>query len=356
MVSDYLLQHASVERYYQRVPPSSWQALLAHIDAQDDLRRLATSADRRLLYCYAEPLYRRCVDLGDHSLAFALAELLTRQGRAKEASAVHADAGDSAAALQPAELLADEGQVEELRARADAGDLLAAQQLAKLLADQGREEEVSAVLRPFADAEQSAMLLLDEGRVEDAIAVLRPFADAGGYSAAGLLAKLLGDQGQVEELRARANAGDLLAAQRLAELLTDQGRVDEAIAVLRPHADAGAGSPAHDLAKLLAEQGRLEELHARDDAGDGHAALRLAMLLGDQRRVEELRDRARRGDVFAVYAGWQLADVLARHGDVEMLRAEVDAGNLGAAPYFLEVLGQHDPEEAERVRRSGLSP
>ena len=63
--ADYLIQHASRERRYARVPASTWDAVLSHIRDPADIARLADSARSRLLYRYAIPLYRHAADAGD---------------------------------------------------------------------------------------------------------------------------------------------------------------------------------------------------------------------------------------------------------------------------------------------------
>ena len=78
-VADYLIQYTSRERRYARVPASTWDALLSHIRDPDDATRLAASAQGRLLYCYAIPLYRHAAD-GDEEAASLLADLLARRG------------------------------------------------------------------------------------------------------------------------------------------------------------------------------------------------------------------------------------------------------------------------------------
>ena len=96
-VADYLLQHATRERRAARVPANAWDAMLSHVRDRGDAARLADSAESRLLYRYAIPLYRRAADDGDENAAWRLAELL-----------------------------ADRGNLDGLRARADAGDKQAA--------------------------------------------------------------------------------------------------------------------------------------------------------------------------------------------------------------------------------------
>lgn len=77
------------------------------------------------------------------------------------------------------------------------------------------------------------------------------------------LSDLLGEHGQVAELRTRADAGDHWAAERLVDLLGEEGQVEE----LRPRADAGDLLAARRLVRLLVDQSRVEELQAEVDAG-----------------------------------------------------------------------------------------
>jgi hypothetical protein len=77
----------------------------------------------------------------------------------------------------------------------------------------------------------------------------------GSKEAAGQLADLLAERGDLDGLRARADAGDGDAAGRLADLLAERGDLDG----LRARADAGDGDAAGRLADLLAELGRSED-------------------------------------------------------------------------------------------------
>jgi hypothetical protein len=302
-VADYLIQHATRERRYVRVPASTWDAILSHIRDPADARRLADSAERRLLYRYAIHLYRHAADAGDESAAWRLADLLAGRGDVEELRA-RADADDKHAISKLAYLLAErgdlDGAVQVLRARADAGDWDAARQLADLLGRRGDVEE------------------------------LRARADAADEHAASRLGELLAERGDVDEavqvLRARADAGDKYAASVLAGLLADRGDLDGAVQVLRARADAGGRYAARRLAGLLIARGDLDELRAWADAGNGHAALRLAIVLGLRGDLDELRARADAGDKSA---GWQLARLLTEQGR---------------------------GEEAERLHRFGLNP
>ncbi|MET8052272.1 helix-turn-helix domain-containing protein [Streptosporangium sp. NPDC005286] len=187
LVADYLQQHAGAQRRTTKVPGATWRALCEHLTDPADQASTGRAAQDRLLYCYAEPLYRHTADAGDESAATSLVGLLVEQGRAEEAITVlrtRADTGDDIAALRLSGLLVEQGRAEELRVRADTGAPHAAGCLADLLAEQGRVEE------------------------------LRARVDSGDTGAAFRLVDLLAEQGQVEELRTRAATGNPYAAHR----------------------------------------------------------------------------------------------------------------------------------------------
>ena len=199
--ADYLVQHASRERRSARLPASTWDAILSHISDPADTARLADSARCRLLYRYAIPLYRHAAD---------------------------ADVYAWRAAAELAQLLAERGDLDELRARADAGNWQAAQQLAELRAERSGLDE----LRARADAAFTA--------------------NAGNWP----VTLLVGD--------VAARLGEDAAARRLARLLAERGDLDEAIQIMRAGADAGDLGAAWQLADLLADllikQGRGERV------------------------------------------------------------------------------------------------
>jgi len=371
IAADYLVQHASRERRYARVPASSWDAITSHIRDAADTARLADSARNRLLYRYAIPLYRRAADVGEEKAATRLAALLVRRGDVEELRA-RADAGDGYAAVrladllagrgdrdgaarvlraradagdEPADLLAERGDLDGLRARADAGDRDAAVRLTDLLADRGDLDGLRA--RPGAGdgyaALRLAQLLARRGDLDGAAQVLRARADAGDVNAAVRLTDLLADRGDLDGLRARSDAGDRAAAQWLA----DRGDLDG----LRAQADAGDRDAAVRLADLLADRGDLDGLHAQADAGNGHAAQRLADLLADRGDLDGLHARA---DAGVGYAALRLADLLARRGDLDgaaqVLRARADAGDRDAAVRLADLLADQGDLDGLRAR------
>ena len=266
-VADYLIQYASRERFYARVPASTWDAVLSHILDPADATRLADSARYRLLYRYAIPLYRRAADAGDQDAAAQLDELLAERGDLDGLRA-RADAGDGYATARLANLLAERRDLDGLRARADA-DYVSAAQLAGLLAERGDLDE----LRARADAgdghaaDQLAGLLAERGDLDG----LRARVAAGDGPASVRLAGLLAERGDLDELRARADADDVFAALQLARFLEQHGNLDEAAQILRSLVHAGDRNAAAQLAPLLKKQGNLEEaaqiLRVLADAG-----------------------------------------------------------------------------------------
>jgi thioredoxin-like negative regulator of GroEL len=321
-----------------------------------------------------------------------LAEKLAKQGRVDKLRTL-ADGGDPYAAKRLAELFAGEGRTDELHARADAGDQNAAELLADLLAKRGYVDDAIAVLRAHIRtgyevrfghdlgsgymAWKLSDLLARYGRADEAIAILRPYADGGDVVAAKRLAHLLAEHQHIDELQARCDAGDSAAAQGLADLLARQGQVDEAIAILRTRADRGDRDTAKRLAHLLAEHQHIDELQARCDAGDSAAAQGLADLLARQGQVDEaiaiLRPHVHSGgsdaaeqfinllqahdrvselrmladadikDVHSIRrwdAARHLADLLAKLGRIDELRARGDAGDKEAAMRLADLLAE----------------
>jgi hypothetical protein len=385
--ADYLIQHAARERRSARMPASIWDAIVGHVSDPADTFRLAASASSRLLYRYAIPLYRHTADAGDADAAWRLAGLLAERGDLDELRA-RADAGDGPAAGKLADLLAKRGDPDEaariLRARADDDDWAPALQLVGLLEERGDLDEAAAILRARADtgdqyaAWRLARLLAEQLAERGDLDELRARADAGDGQAAGELARLLAKRGDLDELRVRASAGDRPAAWQLAR----RGDLDE----LRAQADAGDREAAEQLAGLLVRRGDLDELRARASAGDGYAARELTELLAERRSADELRARADAGDGQAArqlarlleergdldeaagilraqadagdgYAVEELADLLARRGDLDELRARADAGDGYAAGKLADLLEEQGRgEEAKRLRRFGLNP
>jgi hypothetical protein len=150
-MADYLIQHASQKRRYERVPATTWEAVLNHIRNPADTARLAASARNRLLYCYAISLYRNAANAGERDAASRLAGLLAQRGDLDGAVQVLralAETGDGYVGCRLADLLVQRGDLTEavriLRARAEAGDQEAARRLVDLLVQRGDLDRLRA--------------------------------------------------------------------------------------------------------------------------------------------------------------------------------------------------------------------
>jgi hypothetical protein len=382
-VADYLLQRLARQRRSLRVPPTTWQAFIAHTSDYDDLEQLAYSADQRLLSCYAVPIYRRLADEdedakwelawrlaeqgridelraraenGDESAAERLPTLLVKQGHIDEATEllqVRADTDDRSAMNQLVELLAEHGRIDEaielLQARADEDDWLAHHRLIELLTEEGRIDQLRIRVTggDWLAARQLPGLLAKHGHIDEGIELLRVRSETGDTSATSRLAQLQADQGRIDEaielLQARADEDDWLDTEQLVKFLADRGRIDE----LRLRADSGHWSAARQLARLLVERGLIEELRARADNGDRLAAARLVGLLGDQGRIDELRARADNGDELAAQ---RLPILLGDLGRIDELRLRADTGDLRAAYRLAKLLVERGLIEELRAR------
>ncbi|MEU7067302.1 hypothetical protein [Streptomyces sp. NPDC046161] len=284
-----------------------------------------------------------------------LTRLLVRVGRADEAVAVArrwADGRNRLADAHVADLLAELGDVEALRARAATGNVNSIGRLANLLARRGQRDEAIRLFMPYINTERGAAdrvveLLAEDGRVEEAVAVLRPFVEAGYSRANAMLAEILlahgrrdeavdhlrtaaardsnlhefwAEQCPVDELAALAETGMWPAVARWTALLAEQGHLDQALAIVKPIADNGDVRAARHLPQLLADNGRLGEA------------------------LDMLRDAIASGEPsYTHWAPEQLTRILFSRGLVDELREEVDAGTHGAAELMYQLT---NPETA----------
>jgi hypothetical protein len=410
-VSDYLLRHATTDRRSHRLPAVTWQALIDHTYAAGDQAGLAVSAERRLLYCYAERLYRRLAVAGDTYAARRLAGLLVRQGRIGEATAVLHRLINAGETYERDGLarhnryrwmirwLAEHGQSEAaitvLRAWAEAGDRDAADEWPELAIAQDRIDQAAPLARTLLDFNEEHHLagwfdrLIDHDRIDEAMTVLQALIDVGATHRVDLLAykqprtyrvtprpgsqaslfhgtteyvvkgwfDRLVERGRAEEamtmLRALADAGNRKSREALADLLAEHGAVEELS--VRADADHDAerdpyGPFDRRLADLLVEQGNIRDLRVRADAGSWPAAVRLAEVLVAQGDLEQLRSRADTGDEAA---GKRLARLLSEQGISEALRSRADAGDRYAAERLTKLLARQDRiDEAVTIART----
>ncbi|MFE3142171.1 hypothetical protein [Streptomyces scopuliridis] len=261
------------------------------------------------------------------------------------------------------------GHSEEVEIQARHEEWFCAREWARLLGDEGRQAQALEVLAPYVAtgwwlaAKTQAELLESWGRAEEAIELARPFASTGGLPLE-FFAHLLARHGRKDEAVTRLSAGieDWLLATALVEIAKGagrdediaallaaripaqhqcdspwccrgldpdtaigllatirerQGRVDEAIALLRTRHITSVNNR-DQLADLLARHGRIEELRAYAvTERRGHAAQRLADALEERRDVEgAIAVYRQSGDSqdFRCHGTVRLAELLARHG------------------------------------------
>ena len=390
-VADYLLQHASRER---RATPRARQHLGRPAQPHPRPRRRRPPRRQRQGPA-AIPLRHPAVPACRRRRRRARRRRAGRAaGRARGPGRSCAPGPTPATGTPPGSwpiLLAERGDLDELRARADAGDVHAAARLAGLLAGAGtwtsarprrrRRRKVLAAmraigqfdeLRPRADGSGGARQLRRPRRnpghrpsprtwtscAPAPTPATRPppggwqtcWPSAGTWTSCAPAPtpatgppscgwpSLLAERGDLDGLRAQADAlvdaADVFAAMRLADLLAERGDLDE----LRARADAGDEAAAWRLADLLAERGDLDELRARADAGDVHAAKKLADLLAERGDLDEALQIL----LALTGAGLGNAGQLPRHG------------NAGQLADLLMQQGRGD--EAVRLRRYGLNP
>jgi hypothetical protein len=205
--------------------------------------------------------------------------------------------------------------------------------LADLLANRrdaaGLREQANAGNRYAAC--RLAKLLLDQGDTNSALAMFRELLDAinandGWYAAsrqAKLLKLLLANQDDTQGLRVQLDAGNAWDASRLADLLAEPIDVESVVAMLREF-DAGNTNGPLQVAELLAKQGDINGLHDQADAGNLNALK-------------------------------PLADLRAQRGDIEGLRLELLRGNTYAADHLITLVAAQNADAGERLRLYGLN-
>ena len=400
-VADYLIQHASRERRYARVPASTWDALLSHIGDPADAARLADSARGRLLYRYAIPLYRRAADAGDGTPPGGWPGCWPSGGTWRSCAPGPTPATGSPPAAGPAAGRA-RGPGRGCAPAPTPGDGTppAAGRAAGRARGPGRScapaptpatrtppggwpgcwpsaATWTGAARPGRRRRQGRRTAAGRaaGRARRPGGAARPRRRRR-QAAAGRLAGLLAERGDLDGASAPAptpatGAAELAAAGRArgpgrscAPAPTPATRTPPPAgraAGRRPDEAAGAARPRRrrrpvrrrQLAELLAGRGDLDGLRARADAGDRYAARRLADLLAERGDLDEaariLRERGsmdiRRENEFLV-----------GRGGLERQRALTAAGNGDAGRLAAALARQGQTEEAKRLLQFGLNP
>lgn len=366
-VADYLLQHAIRVRAAERVPTSAWDAMLAHLGDPDDALRVADCASARLLYRYAIPLYRRAADAGNRKArdqwiahvgdlsgiaelkaraerdddlfvsdtAKSLADALVRLGELDQLGELcrqlDADHGPGwALSHRLAQVLADRGADEELRALADRGNYVAAQQLAAVLASRSDVDELRArarieasIVAPTGDNQESWSR---RSKREQTAARER-------------LATFLARRNDVAELAARTDAP---ATRRLFTLLRNRGDM----ARLRRLADVRFDYVRTDLVDLLAHQGDIDELMSIASRGDKHLPDRLRLVFLHRDALDEFQALAKCKNTDSEF----LATALADRGEIARLTEFAAGDEIDTRPRL-----RADPSTRQPRRPGGAS-
>ncbi len=282
---DYLVQHAQKTRHGDAVPAATWEALLAHVDDHEDAFRLAGAAEGRLLHRYDLLLYRRCCELGgEESVGLYVANLMARNGEIEELRA-EAAAGNRWAGMRWASALVESDRLEELTDHAASGDRYAAEALGEHTARTGDPHLGWDLRVPEAD----------------------PWAILSAYTKAGTL--LEENPAAAEEwLTEHALRGFHWAGHWLVTTLDDQGRPDDALAMLRRIRPTQ--HPQH---------WAVQELYSR---------------LAERAAVTELRELVEEDDS----ATWAFLSALRKAGDTGELRVLADGGSDKATESLCDLL------------------
>ena len=232
------------------------------------------------------------------------------------------------------------GYDDEVEFWAGRGEWFCAQAWARRLADQCRRAEALDVLAPYVatdwwTAVKFAAVLFEEwGQPDEAIATIRRHSKAGGRLMADFLGRLLARHGHGDEAfeLLRPHIRDWLLAAALVEVAEAGGREEEAATLLtaRIEAPPGCKSPTCSqhgvepnnaiglLAGIRERQGRIDEaialLHARVSTSVNNRD-QLADLLARHGRVEQLRAYA--AIEYHGHAARRLAELLEERGDLE---------------------------------------
>lgn len=391
-VAAYLLQHGIAARRSQHLPALTWRALMDHTG---DLA-LAVGADRRLLYCFAEPLYYRLAESGDTYAAHRLADLLVKRRAPTEKTKAAFNILINAGKPYGGEVYVNGETCQSIVARLDQqdhdvamairrrwakrGDQTAAKEWAELMIKHDRTDKARSIAKTLVKIGEGDLgawwfqrLLIEQDRTDEAMTVLRAMVKAGGPSAAGLLADQLANHFHTRRVTSVFGREESIV-EGWFDRLSRQHRIDEAMTVLRALVDAGGASAArlladqlgaqdtaelrdradnHEhallnnyfderLAILLAEQNETDELRKRADDGSWPAAVKLADLLAERHHVG-LRTRADDGDEAA---GKRLADLLVDQGHINQLRTRANTDQYAASRLVDLLVEQNRVDEA----------
>lgn len=210
-----------------------------------------------------------------------------------------------------------------------------------------------------------ARVLGDQGREADALEALAPYVATGWWTAVVAAAELLEGWGRIDEAveitQIGMAAGHPMALEGYTRLLARHGRAGEAFNLLVPHVDdrvlatalvdvASVAGRDEEAAGLLA--GRMRADHCCDGPWccrglDPDTVLGLLATIRErQGYIDEAIGLLRRRQITSVNSQDQLAELLARHGRIEELRAYAALdGHEEAVQQLAELLEKGDDLE-----------
>ncbi|MEV6482807.1 helix-turn-helix transcriptional regulator [Streptomyces sp. NPDC051576] len=263
-LADYLEQHGRTVRQLLCPPASFWDAGHTHLTRVDDLKALATAAQRRHRLQWAHHLTGRAADAGD-------ADALVYLSRFRERSGQHVEA----------ETLATQA--------AEAGDTRALAQLARAREKAGGKERAEALARRAAGAGDGRALLRlahvreQSGNRDGAERLYLEAAAAGSTEA------------MIQLMRIRREAGDARGAEEAGWQAVRAGSEQALVQLARIWHEDGHEEKAEALARRAAAAGKLRALTdlalTREKSGDqqgGEALARYALDLGSPAALAEL--------------------------------------------------------------------
>lgn len=333
-LADFLTSYGARVRESIPLPAELWSILAEQLHDPMDLQQLASAADMRDVRCYAEPLYRRSLALGNAESGFWLGLMLHDQGRKKEAVEVLRQAANMGS-RDATEAFADYGPgdeaIEVLRRLLSTGESLPHYDvrltIARLLDDEGRWDEAEQeYLQAIAEKRKNAVFyyalrLEERGNVSKALDWYLRAADAGNLAASERACRLLVKDGRLVEARpiyeAAMRRGDERAPDWWTRILVEADHVDEALAL------AKSSGSYHQMGKVLALADRVDEALAvykeQIDRGDVWGHYYSAELLESRNRYEEaLPHRIESLPLGPYLSGYAIVQHFARNGDLDV--------------------------------------
>lgn len=365
-VSDYLLQHITSARHASPVPATTWRAIVAQADNPEDLAALASSADSRMFYVTAIPLYRRLAESGETTAALRLTQLLV-QAAASDEEIVSAFTSLRETGLLYAGTLTVRGVSHRMvldRLRREGRIKLAECIRQEWLSGEGGDRRNGDGAKPLSRHRHEGHRIVDlvhslvtQGRITDAASVLRDYPFGRHFRDFTLFDELIGQHRYDDAIllaQASLSSADFDQCARsdvvgtLAGLFARLGRLRE----LRQLAESSHGHNAkHVFFAELERRGRSNDLEALAEKGEGAPIALVARRMLQQNRPDDARHLVECN--LAATAAWVPHLFPAETAGNILVRA-IDAGIVeAAAPYIFLVHRYGDKRMAQQLATQG---